>query len=110
MSIKSLASALDKIKSQSIEDVISQDGQDRFYSLSEEVNKNYDLAKDIILKTIAEEELVKYLNIVQTLTVNTMVLNGEGEILSLELSGILDTYTHTVVLAVIGGLIADEVL
>jgi len=70
-----------------------------------------EMSKEIVLRKISEEKLVRLMRAVEKMVVFAMSVRGEGENLILPLaSNELDGYTHSVVLATLGILINEEVL
>lgn len=68
-------------------------------------------AKDIICKRLTEKEFAEFMNSVSKITVFAAVANegGMGLMMSM-ISGELQGYTHSVILATIGALINEEIL
>lgn len=69
------------------------------------------LSKDAVLSRISEKKMVQIMRVVQKMTVFAAASDGEGMSLIIPMvSGELDRYTHSVILATIGVLIKEEVL
>lgn len=69
------------------------------------------LSKDVVLSRISEKKMVKIMRVLQRMTVFAAASDGEGmTLIAPMVSGELDGYTHSVILATIGVLIKEEVL
>jgi hypothetical protein len=110
MSIKSVAKLYDTMKGQDVEYAMTEEGGKESTELFHEFTENADNAQKIITDSVSESDFVKYMTMAENAAITAMVMNGEFDALNLKKSGLLRDYTHTVVLAIIGGLIRDEVL
>lgn len=69
------------------------------------------LSKDVVLSRISEKKMVQIMRVIQRMTVFAAASDGEGmTLIAPMVSGELDGYTHSVILATIGVLIKEEVL
>lgn len=110
MGIKRINEIYDAIKGASADNLFS----DQLYDMSRESLTEFERAaenaKNIILGSIDEREFVKLMMMAQKITVSAGLLDGNRQTFLADMSGELQGYTHTVVLAVIGALIEDEIL
>lgn len=73
--------------------------------------KATDISKEVILSKISEKKMVGLMRCIQKVTVFAAASSGEGmSLLTPMVSGELDGYTHSVIMATIGVLINEEVL
>lgn len=111
MSIKSIVGFFEDIKSRDISEAFnpSKENQQQAVEAFKEMEKNTGVAQEEILSRITEEEFVKFMLMVQKMTIVSAVSEGKPELAMVRDSS-LQSYTHSVVLAVIGALIEEEIL
>lgn len=111
MSIKSAISASKKIKEMGIEGFMQDQEMENFTGdFGKEIEKNCETAKKVILESLSEGDFVKFVLMTQKILSTMSIMRGEQAILLAELEGSLQPYTQTVVLAVIGAFIEEEIL
>ncbi len=111
MSIKSILDTYNQINESSLEESLSSPTlPETTNNLFDELEKDMDVAKDIILAKMSERDLVNFMLMVQKMAVTACMMSGSKFILQADISGELQGYTHSVVLSVIGALIQDEIL
>ena len=111
MTIKTIVGVFEKMmKGSLLENLKNEEMAESVYSLVGELRDDTEVATSTILASMTEEQFVKLLLMIQKMSVSLGVAEGETQVLKADMSGELQGYTHTVVLAVIGELIQDEVL
>ena len=110
MSIKTIVDTYGKLLGGNIlETLADEDLQEEVNLLYSEIKKDAEVARITVLANMPEERFVKLLAMIQKMSVALGLDNGTL-VAKADISNELQGYTHTVVLAVIGALIEDEVL
>lgn len=111
MNIKQINEMYEEIKSAGFDELIGgKSTNSKVIELFFELEKQSGAAQDVILSAISEKELVRLMLMIQKTTVSAVLMNGRFSILQTDSDGSLQAYTHSVVLAVIGLLMAEEIL
>ena len=113
MSIKTFVDAVGTIlaNEDELELILDPGFQKQMIELMKEANANCDLAESVLKERIPEEKLVKFILMLQKMSVSYVAGNGKGSSLVIcDMCGELQSYTHTVILATIGALIREEIL
>src|SRR5512139_3023333 len=110
MSIKSVVSISDRMTKAGLFGVFDEELREAYSGFSSEVDENFEVAKKTILSRLEEPEFCKYLAMICEHSVSRITASGDSSLVMVLQSGVLRDYTDTVVLAVIGGLIQDEIL
>lgn len=117
MTMKEITEFMKTVRSQSVPE--TRDGlEERINEINDVIESLADastLAKDIVLKKMTEKDFVQFMEAVAKVTVFTGAANNEGDaggvgMLVALMSGDLQGYTHSVILATIGALINEEIL
>lgn len=110
MSIKSMVDLFKEIRDTEAQDLFTEEMSQKIAKIRVELSDCADTAEKTVLSRLDEGDFVKLMAMVQKTTVATLAAEGSFGIVQLDLSGELQAYTHSVILATIGLLIQGEVL
>lgn len=110
MSIKSVVKIGEEMDKLSEESLFDNSLREEYSQFTQEVDRNWDTAKKCVLSRITEKEFSRYINMICEHAVSRLMSKGNAELVFPLQNNTLREYTDTVVLAVIGGLIEDEIL
>lgn len=117
MTMKEISKFLENSKGKDVPDTI--DGlQGRIAEINEVIESLAETsvnAQEIILKKMTEKQFAEFMNSVAKITTFTCISNGVSNgkgvgLMMAIMSGELQGYTHSVILATIGALINEEIL
>jgi len=107
MTIQTILDIYEKFGETDLESVLEDETAEK---MLKELNSACDLATKTVLEKIDEKRMVMLMLMIQKVTASVAAVKGSQNIILAELSGELQTYTHTVIMATIGMLIGDEIL
>lgn len=111
MSIQTIIDKFYQIRDLDMRDFDAQKAIDLTTSLGDEIGNAAKSAEKIVLERMPEKDFVLLMLAIQKATSAAAAAHGEGTSLLMgEISGELQSYTQTVILAAIGCLIQDEIL
>lgn len=82
----------------------------KYNEAKQSLEKNALDAKSTIIAKIPEEKLVDAISIVQHIATSIVAAQGDMSLMESQMRGVLQPYTHTVVLTVLGILMEEEVI
>ncbi len=108
-----LINLFSEIRERGVEGLLSGDTEGTSSKIDEALEmleRNSDIAKKALFERMDEKSLVLFMLMVQKMVSTLAIKNGDKSIMLAEMSGELQAYTQTAILATIGTLMADEIL
>ena len=106
MIIKDVSNAMAKV----LKNKADENLREELFDKTEDFERLSSMARDFLLERMEEKDFVRFLLVVQNSVLATMAAMGDFSLLLANETKELQSYTHTVVLTVIGALIEDEIL